>query len=129
MKKRSISVSISLLLIGAVSLPVTALSVSYPVNIYHRQGKLETAAKGDTVHLFHSGTADVRKTIHINDLLTVYRTSPSCEATEVGKVRVLAYVGDTYVKAEVVEGWVRPDDIAKIKSVSCLVIYAGICEH
>lgn len=129
MKERFISCIIILLLLTTVNVPMTVLAVSYPVNIYHRQDKNATAIKGDTLHLFHSGTGDVRKTIHVNDLLTVYRTSASCEATEVGKVRVIAYIGDTYIKTEVVEGEVKPDDIAKIKSVSCLVISAGICEH
>lgn len=129
MKERSISSVIILLLLATVNVPMTVLAVSYPVNLYHRQDRNATAVKGDTVHLFQSGTEDVRKTIHANDVLTVYRTSASCEVTEVGKVRVIAYIGDIYIKAEVVAGEVKPDDIGKIKSVSCLVISAGICEH
>lgn len=84
---------------------------------------------GQILHLFHSGTADVRKTINANDVLIAYRIMPSCEVKEVGKIRVIAYVGETYLKGEVVEGEIRPDDIAKKGKVSCLVISAGLCNQ
>jgi hypothetical protein len=82
---------------------------------------------GQILYLFYSGTDDVKKTIHDNDILTVYRINPSCEVNPVGIIKVLFYVGETYIKAEVLEGEIRPDDIAKKGNVSCLVISAGMC--
>jgi hypothetical protein len=38
----------------------------------------------------------------------------------------LSYIGETYIKAEVLEGEIKPDDIAKRGNVSCLIISAGI---
>jgi len=46
-----------------------------------------------------------------------------------GKIKVLSYVGETYIKGEVIEGEVRVDDIATGGHVSCLVVFAGICDH
>ncbi len=91
---------------------------------------METPIKiGETVYLFHSGTQDVKKEIHPNDVLTVHRINTSCQAREVGKIKVIAYVGETYIKGEVVEGELREDDIAKKGDVSCLVVFAGLCDH
>jgi len=54
---------------------------------------------------------------------------PSCEVKMVGKVRIISYLGETYLKGKVVEGEIKPDDIAKQGSVSCLVISAGMCKY
>jgi hypothetical protein len=99
----------------------------YPAQLYHRQARHEKFVKGDTVYLFHSGTDDVKKNIHVNDTLTVYRTSPSCEVTPVGIIRVISFVGEIYIKSEVFAGEIRPDDIAKKDNASCLVISADTC--
>jgi len=79
---------------------------------------------GNKVHLFHSGTADVKKEICLNDVVTVYRESGGAknpQSKEVGKVKVLSYVGEHYFEAEVVGGEVKVGDIAKKESASCLV--------
>ncbi len=114
-----------------LSAPLSVFAVSYfPAPLYHRQEKLETTMKtGDTVYLFHSGTSDVRKSIHPNDVLIVHRIDPSCEVREVGRVRVISYVGENYIKGEIIEGEIKADDIAKKGEASCLVIFAGICDH
>jgi hypothetical protein len=128
MKKRIVIIPIVIFLFTLVTAPLTVFGVSYPPTLYHRHGRGDTVMKaGQTVYLFHSGTDDVRKTIHADDVLTVYRISPSCEVTPVGIIKVLSYIGETYIKAEVLEGEVRPDDIAKRGNVSCLIISAGIC--
>jgi hypothetical protein len=120
----------SVMLLLAFNAPLTVFAVSYaPAPLFHRQerGEKTVMKVGDTVYLFHSGTEDIRKNIHPNDLLTVYRIKPSCEVIEVGKLMVLSYIGETYLKGEVVEGEIRPDDIAKKGNVSCLIISAGMC--
>jgi hypothetical protein len=120
-----------LLQIACMGFPLSVSAVSYfPVPLYHRQEKIEYAVKpGETVFLFHSGTADVKRSVHPNDVLVVHRVDSSCKAREVGKIRVLSYAGETYIKGEVIEGEVRADDIAKKGEVSFLVIYAGICDR
>jgi len=129
MKRTTMRTLTVLLLLLAVSAPLTVFATSY-MPFFHRQDRGGTVMKtGQTLHLFHSGTGDVKKAIHANDVLTVYRTTPSCEVKEVGKIRVIAYIGETYLKGEVLEGEIRPDDVAKKGKVSCLVISAGICEQ
>jgi hypothetical protein len=128
MKKKIAIIPIAMLLFTFVGSSLAVFAVSYQPHLYHRQDRGETVMKvGQTVYMFHSGTDDVRKTIHANDLLTVYRIKPSCEVNPVGIIKVLSYIGETYIKAEVLEGEIRPDDIAKKGNVSCLVISAGMC--
>jgi hypothetical protein len=128
MKRKIAIILIVILLFTSVSAPLAVLAVSYPPPLYHRQDRGETVMKvGQIVYLFHSSTDDVRKTIHADDILTVYRISPSCEVNPVGIIKVLSYIGETYIKAEVLEGEIRPDDIAKKGTISCLVISAGMC--
>jgi hypothetical protein len=120
---------IMLLLLLAISAPLAALAVSYPPQLYHRETRHDKFVKGDTVYLFHSGTDDVKKTIHVNDTLAVFRITPSCEVAPVGIIKVVSFVGETYIKGEVFAGEIRPDDITKKENVSCLVISAGVCKE
>ncbi len=79
---------------------------------------------GNKVHLFHSGTADVKKEICLNDVIPVYRETPSgghLTIKEVGKVKVLGYAGTHYFEAEVVKGEVKVGDVAKKEGAYCLV--------
>jgi hypothetical protein len=124
-KSKMIIIVVLLLVIGV---PVFVFATSY-MPFYHLRGQDEAAMTvGRIVHLFHSGTNDVKKTIHVHDILTVHRITPSCEVKEVGKIKVLEFIGETYMRGEVVEGEIRPDDIAKMDKVSCIVIAAGICK-
>jgi len=78
--------------------------------------------KGEVVCLFQSGTADVKKTIIANDVLTVYRETKSHALKRAGKIKVLSYVGEDYLKGEIVEGEIMVGDIAKKGDVASLVI-------
>jgi hypothetical protein len=128
MKKRIALIYIVILLFTFVSSSLAAFAVSYPPPLYHRHDRGETVIKaGQTVYLFHSGTDDVRKIIHADDVITVYRISPSCKVNPVGIIKVLSYIGETYIKAEVLEGEIRSNDVAKRGNASCLIISAGIC--
>lgn len=119
---------IVILLPLVIGVPPVAFGVSYPPSqLYHKEERHDRLVKGDVVYLFHSGIADVRKTIHVNDNLTVYRISPSCEVTPIGIIKVVSFVGETYLKGEVFDGEIMPDDIAKKGTLSCLVISAGMC--
>ncbi len=89
------------------------------------QTKSEVVMKeGSIVHLFHSGTADVKKEICLNDVIPVYRETMAGGHTtiqEVGKVKVLSYAGEHYFEAKVVEGKIKVGDVAKKETASCLV--------
>jgi hypothetical protein len=129
MRKKIVSISILVLLLLAAMNPLTAFATSYlPAFFYHQNEITETVMKvGQIAYLFHSGTEDVKKTIHDKDILIVYRVNPSCEIKAVGKIKVLSSIADTYFKSEVIEGEIRPNDIAKKENVSCLVISIGLC--
>jgi hypothetical protein len=127
--RRVLSFLQALLLLGTAIVPLTSYAVSYQPPLFHRQYDHEASMKGDLVYLFHSGTTDIKRTIHVSDVLPAYRIDTSCEVKEVGKIRILSYVGETYLKGEVVDGEIRPNDIAKKNGISCLVISAGVCNH
>jgi 5,10-methylene-tetrahydrofolate dehydrogenase/methenyl tetrahydrofolate cyclohydrolase len=129
MKRKIASISIIVLLLLPIMNPLNAFATSYlPAFFYHQNEITETVMKvGQIAYLFHSGTKDVKKTIHDNDILIVYRVNQSCEIKAVGKIKVLYSVADTYFKSEVIEGEIRPNDIAKKENVSCLVISVGLC--
>ena len=131
MKKAIAGYLAILLLLVMFTNPLTVLAVSYPpAPLYHQQVNGEKVLTvGQVVYMFHSGTADVKKNIRTKDVLTVYRIHSSCEVTEVGKIRVISYIGETYLKGEVIQGEIKQDDIAKKGAVSCLIISAGMCAH
>jgi hypothetical protein len=118
---------LAVLLISCVGLPqfVNAVSPS-PIP----EEREETAAKGikvkgETVCLFQSGTVDVRKTIGIGDVLIVYQEGGNGGHKEIGKIRVISYEGEDYIKGEVVEGRAQTGDVAKKGTVASLVISTG----
>lgn len=80
--------------------------------------------KGKKVRLFHSGTQDVKKVICVGDVIPVYRevyAYGAIKKTEVGRIRVLSYLGEHYLEAEIVEGKIRRGDVAAKESAACLV--------
>jgi hypothetical protein len=79
---------------------------------------------GTKIYLFHNGTEEARKTINVNDVLSVYREYPSdisLETREVGKVRILSASGEYYFEAEVIEGDVQPGNVAIKGTVACYI--------
>lgn len=108
----------------AVSVMATSSITAYAIE-KQPQIKSEVVIKvGKKVNLFHSGTADVKKEICLNDVIPVYREMMSGGHTtvkEVGKVKVLDYEGQHYFKAEVVSGEIKVGDIAKKETASCLI--------
>jgi len=108
----------------SVGFPLRANAVSPSPVPEEREERIAKGIKekGETVCLFESGTADVKKTISVGDLLTVYRERGKHELTEVGKIKVLSYIGEDYLKGEVTEGEVRTGDIAIKGDVASLVI-------
>ncbi len=78
--------------------------------------------KGEIACLFQSGTADVKKEMRVHDLLVVYREDQNHQLRKIGKIRILSYVGEDFLKGEVVEGEVQAGDVAKKGAVASLVI-------
>lgn len=103
--------------LAAVSAPLTVQAAE--------KVKGEVVMKvGNQVNLFHSGTADVKKEICLNDVIPVYRETMGGghkTTKEVGKVKVLGYEGEHYFKAEVVSGEIKVGDIAKKNTAFCMV--------
>ena len=118
--------SLLLLLATLLFLPAALHAVTYT---FPEKGPsyvtVETVMNvGSKLYLFHSGTAEIRKSIHVDDVLTVYREYPPdlfVETREVGKVRVLAPLGDYYFNGEVVSGEVKTGDLAKKGTFACYI--------
>lgn len=112
------------LVVGMFALSLVVLS-PFSAGAADEEVKSEVVMKvGNKVHLFHSGTADVKKEICPNDVITVYREiggAKNPKLMEVGQVKVLSYVGVHYFEAEVVKGEVKPGDIAKKETAACLI--------
>jgi hypothetical protein len=110
--------SLLLLLVTLFSLPATLHAVTYPFPENEPLFVKEEAVMkiGSRVYLFHSGTDEVRNTINVHDVLSVYREYPpdiSVEQKKVGKVKVTAPLGDYYFDGEVIGGEVKAGDVAK----------------
>ncbi len=118
---------LAVLLISSMGLAHPVCAVSWSPLEEEREAKEAKGimAKGTIVCLFQSGTADVRKAFAINDILLVYRERKAHELKEVGKIRVLSYSGEDYLKGEVVEGELRAGDIAKKGDAASLILSAG----
>lgn len=110
----------ALALSAMVAAPFPAASLETQPRI-----KSEVVMKeGGTVHLFHSGTPDVKKEICLNDVIPVYREMMAGGHTtskEVGKIKVVSYAGEHYFAAKVVEGTIKVGDVAKKGTASCLI--------
>ncbi|NVN91556.1 MAG: hypothetical protein HXX11_13275 [Desulfuromonadales bacterium] len=81
---------------------------------------------GTKLYLFQSGTQDVKKSIHVNDILVVYREYPpnlSLETRVTGKIKIISCRGKYFYEAEVIEGEVHPNDLA-IKGSAAFIITA-----
>lgn len=125
--KNSMKILLAAMLYYVFVIPVIGASAPvFPESLHENEEKTAVVNKtGAHVYLFHSGTEDVKNAIRINDVLTVYRESPCCNLKEIGKIKVLSFTGDNYMKAEVVEGAIKPGDIAKKGTVSCLILVSG----
>lgn len=112
------------ILVFSIGLPVHAHATTYfPFVEEHRQLKGKALMRtGTTIFLFHSNTREMQKAVRVNDILPVYREDESCVFRKVGIIKVLSRTGDHYIKAEVIEGTLRLNDIAKTGAAAFLVI-------
>ena len=113
-------------LIAPLVIPTVVHAITYPFpekEPSHLKAEAVMTV-GAKVYLFHSGTDEVRKTINVNDVLTVYREYPPDiypGSKEMGKVRILFPLGDYYFEGEVVEGTIQPGNLAKKGAVACII--------
>jgi hypothetical protein len=114
-------------LLLTMGIPSTGLAVSYepPFRLTPVSGS--EVVKGGTLYLFHSGTHDIKDAVRSGDILIVYRITHLCKMEEVGKIRFLNFVRDTYMEAEVIEGVLKAGDIAKKGNISCLIVSTEPC--
>jgi hypothetical protein len=124
---KKITKLLAVLLILSAGVPHLVPAVSWSPLQGEREEKAAKGimVKGTVVCLFQSGTADVKKAINVNDILPVYREGKSHELKEAGKIKVLSYVGEDYLKGEVVEGELKAGDIAKKGNAASLIISSG----
>jgi hypothetical protein len=124
---KAIASYLAVLLILCVGLPRFAGAVSWsPLQEeYEEKAASGIMGKGAIICLFQSGTSDVRESITMNDILPVYRENASHDLKEVGKIKILSYVREDYLKGEVVEGDIKAGDIAKKNDVASLIIASG----
>ena len=124
---KTIGKLLAVMLISCLGLPQLVNAVSwFPLQEEHDEKAAQgIMVKGTVVCLFQSGTADVKKAINVNDILPVYREGKSHELKEVGKIKVLSYAGEDYLKGEVVEGEIKAGDVAKKGDVASLIISSG----
>jgi hypothetical protein len=121
--KKTIKILLTALII-CIAVPLLANAVSWSPLLEEHEEKAAKGImeKGTIVCLFQSGTADVKKEIRVNDTLTVYRNNQDHKLIEVGKIKILSYVGDDYLKGEVVEGEVKAGDVAQKGDAASLII-------
>ncbi len=115
------------MLVLGTAVPLFAHAVAWSPEAAGREEKAAIGLKiaGDVVCLFQSGTAEVRKIIHVGDVLPVYRESRDHQTRPAGKVKILDYAGEDYLKAEVVEGELMTGDIAIKGDVASLLLSSG----
>lgn len=123
--------SIKLLLSGSVFLGFLALTgLVAATNVWaadlgvQPQIKADILSKtGDDIRLFHGGTEEAKKLFCKGEVVPVYRyVGRHLQTKEVGKVEIGEFAGDHYVDGKVVEGEVKPGDVAMKKSAACLVV-------
>jgi hypothetical protein len=77
---------------------------------------------GSAIHLFQSGTQEIKKEISAHDTLTVFRPGESCKLVEVGRIEVVSFTGRYYLVGKVISGEILIGDIAKKGTIACIII-------
>ncbi|WP_224981970.1 hypothetical protein [Geomonas agri] len=117
---------LSLLLTLSVFLASPLFAVSYPPSVqepvYLKEDDVMTT--GTKVHMFHSGTQDVRNASKTGDILTIYREYPpdlGVVTKQTGKIKVIGTIGDYYFEGHVIEGFAQPGSLAMKGTTACII--------
>jgi hypothetical protein len=89
---------------------------------------------GDNLYVFHSVKQDVKNEFCLNDVIPVYREvaygwpirgyGEVKTRNEVGEIKILSYLGDHDIQAQVVDGSVQVGDVAEKEGSYCPVLPA-----
>lgn len=112
-------------LLTAVSPSIVWGVAPYPFQRPPEENQGAIIRAGEPVCLFESGTADVKQVINVNDVLEVFRENPDHTFKKVGKIKVIFYGGENFIRAQVIEGELKINDIAKKGNVASLVILSA----
>lgn len=83
-----------------------------------------TMSAGDKVHLYYGGPQQAKDMFCIGETVSVYRAYPQerLRYEEVGKVRILKAIDKNHLEGVVVEGKVKPGDLARKSIAACRVL-------
>ncbi len=103
---------------AAIVILVSGISLTYaqkePAKV-----KVDVEMKsGDQVTLFYGGSGSIKKEFPVGKVINVYARNRAFGLNYnqmVGKVKILSFEGDSFIKAQVVEGMIHSGDVVKIK--------------
>jgi len=109
---------VQLAIFVAIAIMVSGVALTYAQKQPQKvKVKIEMKA-GDEVTLFYGGGGSIKEEFPIGEVMGVYsrdRAFGLNENVRIGKVKILGYGGETFVKAQVVEGTIGPGDVVKLK--------------
>ena len=73
---------------------------------------------GEEVTLFYGGSGNIKEEFPVGSVMGVYARNRAFglnENVRLGAVKITGYGGETFVKAQVVEGKIGPGDVVKLK--------------
>ena len=73
---------------------------------------------GDEVSLFYGGTGKIRQLFPVGTTMSVYERNRAFGFNanmRIGKIKVVSHESENFVKAQVIEGVVRPGSVVKLK--------------
>ncbi len=121
---RLIALLLSVLVAGW---PIHSSATSFDPLPREQEPSAQEMDSGDTVFLFHSGTAQGLRSLKIGDVLGVSRIGPDGRNRIVGAIQASAFVGEFCLRGEVVEGKILPHDLVENDHVYFLVIPEALC--
>lgn len=74
--------------------------------------------EGDEATLFYGGGGNIKEVFPEGCVLKVYARNRAFglnENVRIGKVKIVGYEGDNFIKVQVVEGTIGPGDVVKLK--------------
>lgn len=108
---------------------LAALAVFFSIAATSYFTGLEYLPVGSVIHLFQSGTQEIKKEISIHDTLAVFRPGESCTMENVGRIEVVSFSGRYYLVGKVISGEIVIGDIAQKGTIACIIIASNwVCK-
>ena len=103
---------------AAIAILISGISLTY-AQTEPAKVKVEVEMKsGDQVTLFYGGSGNIKKDFPVGKVIKVYARNRAFGLNYnqmVGKVKILSFEGENFIKAQVVEGIIHSGDVVKIK--------------